>query len=323
VPSDSEEKRILVRSLMNIRAPVPVSPDLLRIQDRYLRARNAERGIVGEKDIQTVGDTLGTDDDHSDTIAIWQGDITTLECDAIVNAANSGMLGCFQPCHACIDNCIHTFAGIQLRLECDAKMHALRQEHGSDYEQPTAVPMLTDAYNLPCRKVIHIVGPIVHSELDDKLENDLADCYVRVLDMCRDNGLRTVAFCCISTGVFRFPNQRAAEIAVRSVKDWLDDNKGYMDKVIFNVFLEKDRRIYEGLLSQGPRRLPRDDLRRDEGYELLGPEAGPREGYTGGEPEEAEGGHRQFRCHSRRSRSRRQHQRRTDIRRRAFHEILR
>lgn len=247
-PDGPEGERMLLRSYMNVRGPAPVSPDLLRIQDAYLRERNAERGINHSADITTVDESLGSVINNADRISLWQGDITTLDCDAIVNAANSQMLGCFQPCHACIDNCIHTYAGMQLRLECDQKMMALREIHGREYQQPTAVPMITDAYNLPCRKVIHVVGPIVYDGLTEHHERMLAQCYTNILDMCRENGMETVAFCCISTGVFRFPNERAAEIAVDSVTEWLSDDDS-IKKVIFNVFLDKDRRIYEGLLS--------------------------------------------------------------------------
>ena len=151
--------------------------------------------------------------------------------------------------HTCIDNCIHTFSGVELREECERQMEELREEFGSDYEHPTAVPMLTDAYNLPCKKVIHVVGPIVQFMLTAGLERDLADCYRNVLDMCAANGLKSVAFCCISTGVFRFPNKRAAEIAVETVKDWMTANPGKVERVIFNVFKEEDRKIYERLLA--------------------------------------------------------------------------
>ena len=147
--------------------------------------------------------------------------------------------------HSCIDNCIHSFAGIQLRAACNRQMEALRQQYGPDYEQPTAVPMLTDAYNLPAKKVIHIVGPIVESRLTPALEKALADCYTNTLDMCQENGLKSVAFCCISTGVFRFPGSRAAEIAVKTVKDWMLRHPGAMDRVIFNVFKDEDKEYYE------------------------------------------------------------------------------
>ena len=181
-------------------------------------------------------------------IVLWQGDITTLRCDAIVNAANSQMLGFFQPCHACIDNCIHTYSGVQLRAECNRQMNQLRIKYGRNYEQPTAVPMLTDGYNLPAKKVIHVVGPIVQTRLTTDLEKDLADCYWNVLEMCALNNLKSVAFCCISTGVFHFPNARAAEIAVRTVKEWLSAHPGTMDRVIFNVFKQEDRAYYEAEL---------------------------------------------------------------------------
>ena len=199
-PSDTEGKRQLLRSLMNIRMPGEMDESVLEIQDDYL-------------------------------------------VDAIVNAANSQMLGCFVPMHTCIDNCIHTFAGIQLRAECSRQMKKMRARYGRDYEQPTAVPMLTDAYNLPAKKVIHVVGPIVQDDLTPELEQDLADCYTNTLELCAENDLRSVAFCCISTGVFRFPNKRAAEIAVHTVKEWL------VDRVIFNVFKDEDRRYYESELQ--------------------------------------------------------------------------
>jgi len=150
--------------------------------------------------------------------------------------------------HTCIDNCIHTFAGVQLRSECNRQMNELRIRYGRDYEQPTAVPMLTDAYNLPAKKVVHVVGPIVQYRLTPELEKDLADCYRNTLDMCAGNGLKSVAFCCISTGVFRFPNKRAAEIAVSTVTEWLHSNPGKGERVIFNVFKDEDKTIYEKLI---------------------------------------------------------------------------
>ena len=237
-PADPEGKRRILRSLMNIRMPRELPDEVLAVQDEYLSGRAKEKGIVRLTDIPVMQEGL----------SIWQGDITRLEVDAIVNAANSQMLGCFVPMHTCIDNCIHTFAGVQLRAECNRQMNALRGKYGSDYEQPTAVPMLTDAYNLPAKKVIHIVGPIVQSRLTPALENDLADCYRNTLDMCLGNGLKSVAFCCISTGVFHFPNQRAAEIAVCTVKDWISVHPKAMERVIFNVFKDENRKHYEELL---------------------------------------------------------------------------
>ena len=239
IPADQEGKRRILRSLMNIRMPKRLPDEVLEVQDEYLSGRAEEKGIVQLSDIPVMRDGL----------SIWQGDITRLAVDAIVNAANSQMLGCFVPMHTCIDNCIHTFAGVQLRAECNRQMNQLRIRYGKDYEQPTAAPMLTDAYNLPAKKVIHIVGPIVQHNLTQELEKDLADCYRNTLDMCMENGLKNVAFCCISTGVFHFPNKRAAEIAVRTVTTWLSEHDGQMERVIFNVYKDEDRKYYEELIS--------------------------------------------------------------------------
>ena len=237
-PTDTDGKRRILRSLMNIRMPRKLDHSILAVQDEYLRERIRENGIVTLSEIPVIRNSM----------SIWQGDITRLAVDAIVNAANSQMLGCFVPMHTCIDNCIHTFAGVQLRAECNRQMNQLRIRYGRDYEQPTAVPMLTDGYNLPAKKVVHIVGPIVKDRLTSALENDLADCYKNTLDLCAENGLRSVAFCCISTGVFRFPNQRAAEIAVETVSQWLDEHKRRIERVIFNVFKDEDKGYYEKLL---------------------------------------------------------------------------
>ena len=220
-PGDTEGKRRILRSLMNIRMPRQMPERVLEVQDEYLKGRADEKGIVQLTDIPVI----------KEGISIWQGDITRLAVDAIVNAANSQML-----------------AGVQLRAECARRMQQLRIRYGNDYEQPTAMPMLTEAYNLPAGKVIHIVGPIVDAQLTPELEKELADCYWNVLEMCALNNLKSVAFCCISTGVFHFPNARAAEIAVRTVKEWLSAHPGTMDRVIFNVFKEEDRAYYEAEL---------------------------------------------------------------------------
>ena len=238
MPADTEGKRRILRSLMNIRMPKKLDDSVLAVQDEYLRERISENGIVTLSEIPMIRNGM----------SIWQGDSTRLAVDTIVNAANSQMLGCFVPMHTCIDNCIHTFAGVQLRAECSRQMNQLRIKYGKDYEQPTAVPMLTDAYNLPAKKVIHIVGPIVQYELTPELEMDLADCYLNTLDMCLDNNLKSVAFCCISTGVFHFPNKRAAQIAVSAVDSWLSQHPGAIERVIFNVFKDEDKKYYEELI---------------------------------------------------------------------------
>ena len=245
VPVDIEGKRNILRSLMNVRMPKEMSEDTLKIQDEYLKERAKEKGIVKLEDISSIAVLYGVSSKYSDKLSIWQGDITRIEADAIVNAANSQMLGCFVPMHTCIDNCIHTFAGVQLREECNRNMNELKMKYGSDYEQPTAIPMLTDAYNLPAKKVIHVVGPIVYDTLTENEEKALKDCYINVLNMCYENGLRSVAFCCISTGVFHFPNDKAAKIAVDTVISWLKGHENDMDKIIFNVFKDEDKYLYE------------------------------------------------------------------------------
>ena len=238
VPEDETQKKVILRSLMNIRMPRKMDDEVLKVQDEYLKLCAEEKGIVEIKDIPVV----------KDVFSIWQGDITRLKVDAIVNAANSIMLGCWAPMHLCIDNQIHTFAGIQLRAECNEKMQELKKKYGQDYEQPTAVPMLTDAYNLPSKKVIHIVGPIVYEELTKELEKELADCYEKTLDMCLENGLKNVVFCCISTGEFCFPKERAAEIAIDTTKKWVLEHPLAMDRIIFNVFKDEDKKYYEKMI---------------------------------------------------------------------------
>ena len=250
VPDDREGKRRILRSLMNVRMPRKTAERTLLIQDEYLTERAAERGVVQLAEILTLAETYGNELLFSDKLSLWQGDITRLAVDAIVNAANSQMLGCFIPMHSCIDNCIHTFAGVQLRAECNQQMNQLRAKYGRDYEQPTAVPMLTDGYNLPAKKVVHIVGPIVEGRLTEEHERQLAACYRNTLELCTANALRTVAFCCISTGVFHFPAERAAEIAVQTVTEWLSGHPGAMERVIFNVFSDRSRVYYEGQLRK-------------------------------------------------------------------------
>ncbi len=240
VRDDPDEKRTALRSLMNIRMPRAMDGDTLRIQDEYLQESARERGIVEIADIPVI----------DGVISLWQGDITRLAADAIVNAANSQMLGCFVPMHTCIDNCIHTYAGVQLRAECAGQMAELRAKYGPDYEQPTAIPMLTDAYNLPAKKVVHIVGPIVEGRLRPEHERALADCYTNTLNLCAENSLKSVAFCGISTGVFHFPAERAAHIAVKTVRAWLAAQEGVMERVVFNVFSDRAREIYEKELER-------------------------------------------------------------------------
>ena len=250
VGATDEEKRVTLRSLMNIRMPRPMDADTLRIQDEYLAERNREKGIVTLAEIPTIRESLGSTGPCADLVSLWQGDITCLGVGAIVNAANSGMLGCFQPMHTCIDNCIHTFAGVELRLECERQMAELREKYGDGYEQPTAVPMLTPGYNLPAEHVVHIVGPIVQSRVAEVHRRKLSACYTSTLELCAKNSIRSAAFCCISTGVFRFPKDEAAQIAIRTVEAWLREHPCVMDRVIFNVFGDADKARYERILSE-------------------------------------------------------------------------
>lgn len=231
LPSGLAEKRLLLRSLMNVRPPIPASEDFLNVQDAYLGERLAERGVTSLKDLAPVRPGL----------YLWQGDITTLAADAIVNAANSQMLGCFFPCHGCIDNAIHTYAGVQLRLEC-ARITAEQES-----EEPTGKAKITKAYNLPCRYVLHTVGPIISGAVTKTDQELLASCYRSCLELAASYGLLSVAFCCISTGEFHFPNELAAEIAIRTVRTWQQQNPDKI-KVIFNVFKDSDHEIYQHLL---------------------------------------------------------------------------
>ena len=233
IPTDKQGQENLLRSLMNVRPPRPISNDFLKIQDEYLTERNIERGIT---DIDTLAPV------KSDSrLYIWQGDITTLKCDAIVNACNSQMLGCFSPMHACIDNFIHTYAGMELRL----KMHEIMAKQG--HEEETGKAKITSGYNLPTKYILHTVGPIIQWKVTKEDEDLLASCYTECLKLAADTGVESIAFCCLSTGVFRFPQQRAAEIATNTVKQYLDKDSR-IKKVIFNVFKDEDLKIYSGLL---------------------------------------------------------------------------
>lgn len=232
VPTQAEEQKHLLRGLMNIRLPQTISNDFLAVQDAYLKEETKEKGITGPEDLTPI----------KDQIYLWQGDITTLRCDAIVNAANSGMTGCYVPNHQCIDNCIHTFAGVQLRLECAEIMN--RQ----GYFEPTGRAKITRAYNLPCKYILHTVGPIISGSLTKQDCDLLAGCYSSCLELADRNSLESVAFSCISTGEFHFPNDIAAQIAVKSVTEFMSRNTS-VKKVIFNVFKDMDREIYRKLLQ--------------------------------------------------------------------------
>lgn len=231
IPNDAYNQKRLLRSLFNIRMPKETSEDFLQIQDGYLQEENRRKGITDIADLQPV----------QDDIYLWQGDITTLRCDAIVNAANSQMLGCFRPCHGCIDNAIHTFAGVQLRRNCNEIM----QKQG--HNEPTGQAKITPAYNLPCKYVLHTVGPIVSGRLTEEHCELLKSCYLSCLKLAEKNSCKSIAFCCISTGVFGFPQREAAQIAVDTVKRYKEKNHSDI-KVIFNVFEDDDYAIYNEIL---------------------------------------------------------------------------
>ena len=233
IPADKKEQQNLLRSLMNVRPPRPVSEKFLEIQDEYLTERNTERGITDIAGLKPVA--------SDPRLYIWQGDITTLKCDAIVNACNSQMLGCFSPMHACIDNFIHTYAGVELRL----RMHEIMTKQG--HEEETGKAKITPGYNLPAKYILHTVGPVVQWKVTKKEEDLLASCYRECLKLAADTGVESIAFCCLSTGVFCFPQQRAAEIATDTVKQYLEQDSR-IKKVIFNVFKDEDLKIYNGLL---------------------------------------------------------------------------
>ncbi len=232
VPQEEQAQKRLLRALFNVRPSKPCDAEFLRVQDEYLREETFQKGVTDLADLTPV----------QPDIYLWQGDITTLKCDAIVNAANSQMLGCFCPNHGCIDNAIHTYAGVQLRLACAELM--AKQGH----DEPTGQAKITPAFNLPCRYVLHTVGPIVGGRLTEKDCGVLRSCYRSCLKVADGNNLKSIAFCCISTGEFHFPNERAAEIAIQAVKDYKKETKSGI-KVIFDVWKNEDYEIYNRLLG--------------------------------------------------------------------------
>lgn len=233
IPADAEGQKQLLRSLMNVRMPKKIRPEFLQVQDEYLQEVAKEKSVVMLAELEASKPDL----------YIWKGDITRLQVGAIVNAANSGMTGCYQPCHNCIDNCIHTYAGIQLRLACADLM----EKQGT--EEPTGQAKITPAYNLPCDYVIHTVGPIVQGRLTKHHEELLASCYHSCLQIAEEHDVKSIAFCCISTGVFMFPNDRAAEIAVETVERYKAQT-GSRIQVVFNVFKDLDEQLYRELLER-------------------------------------------------------------------------
>ena len=234
IPTLPDRQWQFLRSLMNVRPPIPVTEEFYQTQDALLQEMTEEKGVVDVDEL--------TPCPKDKRLVLWQGDITTLKCDAIVNAANSQMLGCFSPCHGCIDNIIHTMAGVQLRLACNDLMQTQANE------EPTGQAKITPGFNLPARFVLHTVGPIIEDDVTEEDERLLASCYRSCLTLAADNDCESIAFCCISTGVFRFPADRAAEIAVQAVRDFMK-KKSSIRRVVFNVFKDSDLKIYRCLLS--------------------------------------------------------------------------
>lgn len=235
VPESDDEQRMVLRGLLNQRPPVPASDELLALQDAYLQERLREVGAVDAAALP-VAEHIGASE-----ICLWQGDITRLAADAIANAANHQMLGCFLPGHHCIDNAIHTYAGLQLRLACQKVMQGREAETGE--------VIVTPGFNLPARLVLHVTGPVARSPVAPEDARSLACCYENLLDAAAENGCESVALCCLSTGVFGFPQQEAAEIAVATTRRWLKDHPQARLRVVFNTFLDSDQAIYEGLLG--------------------------------------------------------------------------
>ena len=231
IPTDPERQRVVLRGLMNVRRPQEIGESFIKVQDEYLQEETAAKGITDVADLAPVQPGL----------YLWQGDITAIKCDAIVNAANKGMTGCYIPNHHCIDNAIHTYAGVQLRLACEELME--KQGH----PEPTGQAKITPGFNLPCKYVLHTVGPIIKGEVTEEDKELLASCYRSCLELAAENNLESVAFCCISTGEFRFPHEPAAEIAVETVREFMKKETS-VKKVIFVVYKDEDKDIYEKLL---------------------------------------------------------------------------
>lgn len=240
-PKTEQEKKNLFRSLCNIREPKEISKEFLQIQDEYLSEELDKKEITDIAFIKTIDNS---NIENHNKICLWKGDITLLKIDAIVNAANSRGLGCFVPCHKCIDNQIHTFSGIQLRNECNEIMK------NRAYFLPTGKAFITKGYNLPAKYVIHTVGPIIYSKVTEKEKQELINSYTNCLEVAKENNIRNIAFPCISTGEFRFPKKLACEYAFEAIQKYLKENSNSFDKIVFNVYSEEDYKIYENYIKQ-------------------------------------------------------------------------
>ena len=246
IPKDNAGKRDVLRSLINLRPPIPLSSNFLDVQDQLLSFERERKDITDPNILPSIKEQFPSSKiPFADKLILWKGDITTLSADAIVNAANSKLLGCFVPHHRCIDNAIHSAAGIQLRLEC----YEIMQKQG--YDEPTGQAKITQGYNLPARHVLHTIGPIIYDEVTAADKLLLASCYTACLSLAaQHHDIKSLAFCSISTGEFRFPKELAVQIAVQAVSEWQVNSKGRFDRIIFDVFTEDDYEIYAGLFGE-------------------------------------------------------------------------
>ncbi len=243
IPKDEQAQKDLLRALMNVRMPDPISDEFLAVQDEYLQVENNSVKVTDVNELEPCR--------LDERIYLWQGDMTALRFEAITNPANSALLGCFRSLHSCADNIIHSKAGIALRLCCKKYMDEQAAKYGEDYEEPTGRAVITPGYNLPAKYVIHTVGPIVHPFLTQEHKDLLASCYRSCLDVAAENNVESIAFCCISTGVFMFPQDKACEIAVKTVREWLDQHPDTsVQKVVFNVYKDEDLRLYDAVLNK-------------------------------------------------------------------------
>ncbi|MBQ6220237.1 MAG: protein-ADP-ribose hydrolase [Methanosphaera sp.] len=244
-PESPQEKFNLYRSLCNIRKARPISDEYIHVENKYLQDILKNKKCIHYEDIKTINQEYPTNNvKNGDKISLYQGDITTIEIDAIVNAANSQGLGCFIPCHNCIDNQINTYAGVSLRLECNEYMKKI------DYNLPTGEAFITRGYNLPASYVIHTVGPAISDMVHEKQKEELSNCYKNCLAKAQEKRIRSIAFCSISTGVFRFPKDLASQIAIKTVDSYLEENYEHFDKIVFNVYSNGDKDIYERLFQK-------------------------------------------------------------------------
>ena len=237
IPQDLESKKRLYRSLCNIREPRPISEEYIKIENEFLKEENIRKGIIDAEVLKSFINYKSTE------ICLWKGDITTLKIDAIVNAGNSQGLGCFIPCHKCIDNIVHSKSGVELRRECNEIMQKIGVLQ-------TGKAIITKGYNLPAQYVIHTVGPIIYESVTEREIIELQNCYINSLELAKENNIKTIAFPCISTGEFRFPKELASKIAVETVKEYLKINEGYFEKIVFNVFEDSDYRSYFKYLGE-------------------------------------------------------------------------